>query len=297
MARAADRIPDNAPGDVFVDTSCIDCDLCRQLAPATFARSGAAGQSFVVAQPRDEASARRAALALVACPTASIGAARLDVRSASRAFPEPIEGAADVLFCGYASARSYGASSYLVVRPADRGGNVLVDSPRIARPLVEQLRALGGVSTMFLTHRDDVADHALFREAFGCVRVIHRRDLDAGTRDVEHVLEGDAPIALDDELLALPVPGHTAGSTALLLRDETLFTGDHLWWSDERRALHASRGVCWWSWAAQTRSMATLLDRRFTRVLPGHGRRHLAATPEAMRADLAALVAWMEARP
>lgn len=40
MARELDAIPDNVNGEFFVDSSCIDCDLCRQLAPAVFARSG-----------------------------------------------------------------------------------------------------------------------------------------------------------------------------------------------------------------------------------------------------------------
>src|SRR5579871_2983007 len=150
MARAADRIPENAEGDWFVDGSCIDCDLCRQIAPQTFERSGRAGQSFVARQPVDEAARRRAAMALVACPTASIGAAHPDAASAARAFPEPI--ADGVWFCGFASPDSYGASSYLIRRD---GGNVLVDSPRAARPLMARLDELGGVSDMFLTHRDD----------------------------------------------------------------------------------------------------------------------------------------------
>ena len=39
MAREVDAIPANVSGDFFVDSSCIDCDLCRQLAPASFARA------------------------------------------------------------------------------------------------------------------------------------------------------------------------------------------------------------------------------------------------------------------
>ncbi|HET6147374.1 MAG TPA: ferredoxin, partial [Polyangia bacterium] len=39
MANPASRLDENAPGAFFVDASCIDCDACRQLAPATFGRS------------------------------------------------------------------------------------------------------------------------------------------------------------------------------------------------------------------------------------------------------------------
>ncbi len=71
MARAADRIAENVDGDFFVDSSCIDCDLCRRLAPATFGR--VRGQSYVAHQPATDAEQHRALMALVTCPTSSIG--------------------------------------------------------------------------------------------------------------------------------------------------------------------------------------------------------------------------------
>jgi glyoxylase-like metal-dependent hydrolase (beta-lactamase superfamily II)/ferredoxin len=301
MARLADRLPDNAPGAFYVDASCIDCDLCRQIAPMTFGHSTDREQSVVIGQPVDDNQTRRAAMALVACPTSSIGGANAAaVREAARAFPEKlatlsIGGAAaevDVWFCGYASEDSYGASSYLLRRA---GNSVLVDSPRAAKPLLARLGELGGVATMFLTHADDVADHEVLHRELDCQRIIHRADARAATSAVETKLEGVEPIRLDADLLAIPVPGHTRGSTALLYRDEVLFTGDHLWWSDERQALHASRGVCWYSWAEQTRSMERLLDHRFEWVLPGHGRRWRAPSAAAMREELERLVRRMRA--
>lgn len=99
VARPADRLPEKAPGDLFVDVSGIDCDLCRLLAPATFARSDRRGLSYVARQPGDDLALGRALRALVTCPTASIGAAqRRGVREAARAFPEPVAG--EVSFCG-----------------------------------------------------------------------------------------------------------------------------------------------------------------------------------------------------
>src|SRR5688500_17098253 len=99
MARAADAIAENAAGDFFVDTSCIDCDLCRQLAPSTFARIR--DQSYVARQPAGDAEQHRALMALVTCPTSPIGTRRkLDSRTAARAFPEAITD--DVYFCGWA---------------------------------------------------------------------------------------------------------------------------------------------------------------------------------------------------
>ena len=148
------------------------------------------------------------------------------------------------------------------------------------------------VRARFSTERWEafVADHAVFARRFGCRRILHADDASAGTRDVETLLRGRDPIRLDVDLVAIPVPGHTRGSTALLYRDEFLFTGDHLWWDADEGGLHASRSVCWWSWSEQKQSLRRLLERSFRAVLPGHGGRRIAASPEAMRAELRALI-------
>ncbi|WP_437586579.1 MBL fold metallo-hydrolase [Sorangium sp. So ce1000] len=290
MARPEDRLPENALGDYFVDRSCIDCDVCRQIAPSVFVRAPALEQSIVARQPATPDEHHRAAMALVSCPTASIGtAAPAGMVAATLAFPEPIE--EDIYYCGYTSSSSYGAASYLIRRP---DGNVLVDSPRAARPLLKRIRELGGVRTLVLTHRDDVADHRIFHDTFGCDRVIHERDVDDGTALAEVKIAGLDPVALAPDLTLIPVPGHTRGSVALLFRDRVLFTGDHLFFSGELGRLHASRDVCWYSWAEQIRSMERLLQHRFTWVLPGHLRRYRAPSEDAMRAELAELIDRMK---
>ena len=285
MANTKRAYSDNVSGDFFVDETCIDCDMCRQIAPSVFQE--ASDYSFVYHQPETPAEQNRAAMALVACPTGSIGARRkLDLNAAFAAYPELVED--NVYFCGYASPNSYGAASYLIVRPE---GNVLVDSPRFAKNLVRRLEDLGGISLMFMSHRDDVADHDKFKEHFGCRRIIHRAD--ARGVEAEQLLEGHETIALDKDLLAIPVPGHTRGHVVLLYRDKFLFTGDHLAWSDERRGLHAFRSVAWYSWREQTQSMKRLLDLRFEWVLPGHGRRgHQPAN--VMHKKLKECIDWME---
>jgi glyoxylase-like metal-dependent hydrolase (beta-lactamase superfamily II)/ferredoxin len=281
VARVAQRLPENAPGAFFVDDSCIDCDACRQIAPATFARSRRLGQSIVAAQTASVAAETRARMAVVACPTASIGSSpKRPVGDAVAAFPERIED--EVYYCGWHAEASYGAASYLIVRPR---GNVLVDSPRAARPLFERLDALGGVRTMVLTHRDDVADHAAFARRFGCERIMHAAD--AGRLPVERRLTGADPIVLDDELTVVPVPGHTRGSIALLYRDKFLFTGDHLWWDEDDERLDMGRDVCWYDWPEQLRSLEKLRAYRFEWVLPGHGRRWRAPSADAMQRALA----------
>ncbi|MEW6732585.1 MAG: MBL fold metallo-hydrolase [Acidobacteriota bacterium] len=287
MALVKLRREENVRGDFYVDSSCIDCDLCRQIAPDTFKSAGE--QSAVYHQP-ETAEAELAALkALVSCPTASIGAlGQHPVKAAIAAFPEEIENG--VYFCGFASESSYGASSYLIVRAK---GNILIDSPRFTQPLVKRIAELGGVETIFLTHRDDVADQQQWARHFGAKRIMHNDDIVQTVRDVEHVLNGWDAISLDDELLTIPTPGHTPGHIVLLYRNRYLFSGDHLWWSPQYRSLNASKSVCWYSWSEQIRSMERLLDYRFEWVLPGHGRRAHASTAR-MREELLACLARMK---
>jgi glyoxylase-like metal-dependent hydrolase (beta-lactamase superfamily II) len=148
---------------------------------------------------------------------------------------------------------------------------------------------------MFLTHRDDVADHARWAEALGCERVLHARDVSGGTRDVERQLEGDAPVPLGAGLVAIPVPGHTAGSCALLADGTYLFTGDHLW-GDAAGRLGASRSVCWWDWSSQLTSIARLAAFDFEWILPGHGRPWRAPSREAARTAVATLASTLRER-
>ena len=295
MANLALRLSENVPGDFFVDSTCIDCDACRQIAPETFRDAG--DTSIVHHQPDSEDQTKRALMALVACPTASIGTTEHhDPHLGIDAFPLQI--AENVYFCGFTAESSFGAWSYLIVRPQAAGGNVMIDSPRFATQLVKKIAAMGGVRKMFLTHRDDVADHARFAKEFGCERFMHADD-GAARLGLERVMRGEEPFRLDDDLLAVPVPGHTRGHAVLLYRHQFLFSGDHLAWSPARETLTAFRNACWYSWEEQTRSMAKLLDNYsqwdFEWVLPGHGRMHH-DRPEKMRAHLERCVEWMKAR-
>jgi glyoxylase-like metal-dependent hydrolase (beta-lactamase superfamily II)/ferredoxin len=270
MAQIKQRLAENVAGDFYVDASCIDCDACRQIAPASFQDHG--GKSSVYHQPGNPGEQHRAFMALVACPTASIGTvSRRSARSGVAAFPVHV--VEEVYFCGFTSEASFGAWAYLIVRPRERGGNVLVDSPRFTAPLVKRIEQMGGVNLMFLSHRDDIADHAKFAAHFHCPRIMHEGDA-ATARGIERVITGTDPLQIDNELLLIPTPGHTRGHQVLLYQNKVLFTGDHLSWSLERETLTAFRDVCWYSWTEQTRSMEKLLAYRFESVLPGHGRIH-----------------------
>lgn len=285
MANFAKRVPENVPGDFFVDSTCIDCDACRQIAPGVFAE--AATTSFVKTQPQTPEDRRQAIYALLSCPTGSIGSVGDDdPKRAMGDFPLAVEG--PVFYCGFNSPKSYGGNSYFIQHSQ---GNWLIDSPKFQRSLVKRLEVLGGVRHIFLTHRDDVADAERFARHFGAERIIDRREL-SSQPDAERVLEGDDPTFLAPEFLAIPTPGHTKGHLCLLFQNRFLFTGDHLAWDRNSCELLAFRDYCWHSWALQKTSMSRLIDHPFEWILPGHGQRiHL---PQArMTQELKALVARM----
>lgn len=73
MPNASDRTPDNVPGPYYIDSSCIDCDQCRVIAPEIFARNADTGLGFVQRQPATEDEIALAEEALTACGTSSIG--------------------------------------------------------------------------------------------------------------------------------------------------------------------------------------------------------------------------------
>jgi glyoxylase-like metal-dependent hydrolase (beta-lactamase superfamily II) len=232
-------------------------------------------------------------MALVACPTGSIGTVEHhDAHTGIDSFPELI--ADNVYYCGFNAESSFGAWSYLIVRPDAEGGNVLIDSPRFATQLVKKIEIMGGVRTMFLTHKDDVADHERFAAKFTCQRIMHADD-GAERRGIERVIRGNDAIEIDRDLMAIPVPGHTRGHMVFLYRNKFLFSGDHLAWSPQRNSLIAFRSACWYSWEAQTRSMEKLVNYDFEWVLPGHGRLHHDLTAN-MKISLRDCIEWMKTR-
>lgn len=59
-------------GKFYVDSQCIDCDLCRQTAPENFDRSDN-GYSFVKKQPLTPEEETACQQALSECPVEAIG--------------------------------------------------------------------------------------------------------------------------------------------------------------------------------------------------------------------------------
>jgi ferredoxin len=60
-------------GKYYVDTECIDCDVCRQTAPDNFKANEDDGYSYVFAQPTSDEQVEQCEEALEACPVEAIG--------------------------------------------------------------------------------------------------------------------------------------------------------------------------------------------------------------------------------
>ncbi len=268
-----------------MDSTCIDCDACRQIAPGVFGE--AETTSFVKSQPQLPADRKDALHALLSCPTGSIGClGDDDVKAAMGDFPLVLE--EPVYYCGFNSPKSYGGNSYFLRHPQ---GNWLVDSPKFQKTLVKRMEDLGGIKHIFLTHRDDVAEAERFADHFQAERIIDRREL-SSQPNAERILEGNEPTQLAEGVLAIPTPGHTKGHCCLLFQNHFLFTGDHLAWDRHNHELEAFRDYCWHSWPLQKTSMSRLLEYDFAWILPGHGQR-VKLPPEQMKEELRALVERM----
>lgn len=267
MGNFKQRHPEGTVGALFTDLSCIDCGTCYHLGPALF-HEHHDDKSIVVKQPENLDEWSEAKRAILSCPTNSIG-----VHEAPDFFKTidaklPLHIDENVHYLGFTARESFGATSYFIERTS---GNIMIDSPRFHPTLVKELEKRGGVKWMILSHQDDVADHQKFHEHFGCERFIHVDDVNSDTEGCERILEGAGPFQLDSELRIITTPGHTKGHVCVNYRDKFLFTGDHLFVDLETERLTASKGVCWYDWDEQVRSVEKLLAEDFEWVMPGHG--------------------------
>jgi len=67
------RVEENAPGPFYVDSSCIDCDVCRDAAPENFTRSFRQAYSYVTKQPGRGADPAAGGEVLEVCRGAGLG--------------------------------------------------------------------------------------------------------------------------------------------------------------------------------------------------------------------------------
>jgi ferredoxin len=73
MADVANKYAENVAGKFYVDDQCIDCDLCRETAPANFKRNDDGGHSYVYKQPETPEEEALCKEAMEGCPVEAIG--------------------------------------------------------------------------------------------------------------------------------------------------------------------------------------------------------------------------------
>lgn len=256
------------------------------MAPETYKEID--NQSAVVErEPQDLKAAYRA---LFSCPTNSIGKKDKDpiMNSVLDEFPYQLED--EVYHTGFHAENSFGAASYFIKRTE---GNILIDSPRFVRRLCDKFKEMGGLKLQLLTHKDDVAETDAYWNEFNSKRMIHKADSNAKTSHYEHFFTGQEEIKLSDDLIVIPVEGHTKGSVCYLYKNKFLFTGDHLAYSPELGHLIAFKNACWYDFSKQIASMERLLKYEFEYVLPGHDF-PFRATKEEMKKSLKLCIEWMK---
>src|SRR5215475_9838685 len=111
------RHPQNAPGDWYVDTRCIDCGAARTAAPGLIVERD--GQSVFARQPQTADERMMAWRARLLCPTASVRT-ESHARVPDGVFPEQMT--KEIYRLGYNAKSAYGAHSFAIRRP---GGNVI----------------------------------------------------------------------------------------------------------------------------------------------------------------------------
>ena len=73
MADREDKNVENVTGKFYVDSQCIDCDLCRETAPNNFTRAEDEGYSYVFKQPEGAEEIAQSREAMEGCPVEAIG--------------------------------------------------------------------------------------------------------------------------------------------------------------------------------------------------------------------------------
>ena len=265
MANENKALPENTPGNFFVDSSCINCGVSRYYAAEVFGDSGT--HAFVKKQPENAQERLATQQALLACPTGSIGMRQKhDLKTVIDSFP--IAMTDEVYLNGFNHKNAFGAHSYFI---QSETRNWLIDSPRFTPHLVNKFEQMGGLSYIFLTHRDDVADAHRYAQHFGAQRIIHQLDADA-QKEAELILEGDEITHIDSAEIHF-TPGHTCGHMVLLWKSKYLFTGDHFAWIPRLNRFASFRTACWYSWEVQIESVRKMQAfKEVEWVFPGHGK-------------------------
>lgn len=72
MANKEDSVPENIPGKYYVDSECIFCGACIELAPENFASQNDE-YAYIEKQPENESEEEQCQEAMGSCPVDAIG--------------------------------------------------------------------------------------------------------------------------------------------------------------------------------------------------------------------------------
>ncbi len=67
-----EKFPENCEGRFYVDSHCINCSLCLEIAVGIFATNHEDGYEYVVRQPETEQEFQLVAEAIELCPASAI---------------------------------------------------------------------------------------------------------------------------------------------------------------------------------------------------------------------------------
>ncbi len=267
MADVNKKLDGNVAGDFFVDSTCQNMDICRQLAPDNFTY----WQDYAVVgkQPHGDHEMRQVLQAVLCCPYGSIGTTnRAPLADVMQDFPMQIDD--EVYFCGFNSPKTSGGNSYFVKHKA---GNWLFNTPKFQSHLVKRLEGMGGVSNIFISHRDDAGESEKFAQHFKAKRIIHRHEVEAQPH-AEVVLSDTETYDYQPDFTLIPTPGHTEGHMMMLYKKKYLFSGDSLFYDRKLGCVDIWNPLwTWYSYEEQTMSMEKLLVLDFEWLLPVHGQR------------------------
>lgn len=160
-------------------------------------------------------------------------------------------------------------NAYLLI---SQGEALLIDAANDAERLLAEIEEAGAtVCTIMTTHGHGDHWQALdeVAEATGAEVVVHQADADMIPRTPDrHVDDGDVLEFGDASVRLIHNPGHTPGSTSVLLGDRHLFTGDTLFPGGIGRTTSPEEFDT--AYRAVTTRLFDVLDDE-TWVYPGHG--------------------------
>lgn len=150
-----------------------------------------------------------------------------------------------------------GGTAYLIV---EKDANVLIDAPPWNEETQTFLQQQGGVRSLFITHRDAIAQAQRIQAAIDCEIVVQEQE--AYLLPEATVSAFGAEVAVSPQVRGVWTPGHTPGSSCAYYEGEggVLFSGRHLL-PNRDGAPEPLRTAKTFHWRRQLKSVAALRDR------------------------------------